>query len=121
MEHSEDFPPLADTFIPPPWKTVSQLERIVIPAEVGHVGRDARFDGLTALSEVEGESRKIGENQMILDSGSLPAPRDLAGMTNCDADSRSGGGTNEKRGLESHGRTEKLSQHKRGGRASRCQ
>jgi hypothetical protein len=53
MEDSEDFPPLADTFTPPPWKTVSQLERIVIPGELGHVRRDARFDGLTALSEVD--------------------------------------------------------------------
>ncbi len=31
------------------------------------VGRDPWFDRLTTLSEVEGESRKIAENQMILD------------------------------------------------------
>jgi hypothetical protein len=38
------------------------------------VGRDPWFDTLTTLSEVEGESRKIEGNQIILD---LPTP--LAG------------------------------------------
>jgi hypothetical protein len=71
MKYHENLSYLADTFTPPPWKTVSHLERIVIPGEPDHVWRDP-------------ESRKIGEDQMILDPGSLPAPRDLAGMTNCD-------------------------------------
>ena len=45
---------------------------------------------LTTLSEVEGESRKLAENQIILDPGSHPAPRDLAGMTNSDKICRGG-------------------------------
>jgi hypothetical protein len=91
---------------------VSQLERIVIPGEPDHVERDpwldrpfgrltvlSKVEGLTTLSEVEGESRKIGENQIILDPGSPPAPRDLAGMTNCDKTSPGRGDRYEKRGL----------------------
>jgi hypothetical protein len=82
------------------------------------VGRDPWFDGLTTLSEVEGESRKIAKNQIILDPGSPccivlcalargeiqqgehPAsvfaeaspdrPRDLAGRTNRDKASSGG-------------------------------
>jgi hypothetical protein len=54
-----------------------------VPRNRYGVGRDPWFDRLTTLSEVEGESRKIGENQIILDPGSRPAPWDLAGMTNC--------------------------------------
>jgi hypothetical protein len=53
------------------------------------------FDRLTTLSEVEGESRKVAENQVILDPGSHPAARDLAGMTNWDQgvkEERCGGG-----------------------------
>jgi hypothetical protein len=44
-------------------------------------GRDPWFDRLTTLSEVEGESRRFAEHQIILDPGSHPALRDLAGMT----------------------------------------
>jgi len=51
------------------------------------MGRDPWFDRLTTLSEVEGESSKTAENQIILDPGSHPAPRDLAGMTNWDTTS----------------------------------
>ena len=54
------------------------------------LGRDPWFGGLTTLSGVEGESREMAENQIILDPGSPPAPRDLAGMTNYDTVSRSG-------------------------------
>ena len=36
------------------------------------------------------ESRKLAENQNTLDPGSRPAPRDLAGMTNCDIVSEAG-------------------------------
>jgi hypothetical protein len=69
----------------------------VIPGEPKDCGRDPRFDGLTALSEVdpstwlrveaeqrrsiEGESRRGTKNKIVLDPGSHPAPRDLAGMT----------------------------------------
>jgi hypothetical protein len=45
------------------------------------MGRDPWFERLTTLSEVEGESRKIGRNQIIVDPGSRPARQDLAGMT----------------------------------------
>ncbi len=48
---------------------VSQFEKTVIPGGPNDVGRDP-------------ESRKITENQIILDPGSHPAPRELAGMTN---------------------------------------
>ena len=51
--------------------------------------RDPWFDMLTTLSEVEGESSKVMEDQMTLDPGSHPAsvfaeaspdrPRDLPG------------------------------------------
>jgi hypothetical protein len=47
-----------------------------------HSGRDPWFDKLTILSEAEGESRKVEEDQVILDPGSHPPPGDLAGMTN---------------------------------------
>ena len=43
------------------------MERTVIPCEQNDFERDPRFDGLTALSEVEGESRKLSENQIIPD------------------------------------------------------
>ena len=56
---------------------------------------------LTTLSEVEGESRKLAGDQVMLDPGSHPAsvfaeaspdrPRDLAGMTNCDMASQARG------------------------------
>jgi len=62
---------------------VSQYLESVIPDEFTEGGRDPWFDRLTTLSEVEGESRKIVGNQIILDPGSHPASRDLAGMTNC--------------------------------------
>jgi hypothetical protein len=38
---------------------VLQFEKAVIPGEANYVGRDPWFDGLTTLSEAEGESRKI--------------------------------------------------------------
>jgi hypothetical protein len=66
---------------------VSQFDKTVIPGEQNDVKRDPWFDRLTTLSEVEGESRKRGENQIILDPGSHPGSRDLAGMTNCDTTS----------------------------------
>jgi hypothetical protein len=60
---------------------VSQFDEIVIPGEQNDIERDP-------------ESRKMVENQIILDPGSRPAsvfakaspdrPRDLAGMTNYD-------------------------------------
>ena len=52
-------------------EAVSQFVNTVIPGERNAVGRDP-------------ESRKTAENQIILDPGSHPVPRDLAGMTNCD-------------------------------------
>jgi len=52
-------------------ETVSPFDKTVIPGEPNDVGGDP-------------ESRKVVENQIILDPGSHPAPRDLAGMTNCD-------------------------------------
>jgi hypothetical protein len=64
---------------------VSKLEKSVIPGEPNDCGRDP-------------ESRKLAENEIILDPGSRPAsvfaeaspdtPRDLAGMTNYDTASR---------------------------------
>jgi hypothetical protein len=82
----------------PVFEAASQFNKTVIPSEPASlprtrygVGRDPWFDRLTTLSEVEGESRKIAENKIILDPGSHPAPRDLAGMTNCDTASRGGG------------------------------
>jgi hypothetical protein len=47
---------------------VSQLGKAVIPDEQYDVERDL-------------ESSKLAENQFILDPGSHPAARDLAGMT----------------------------------------
>jgi hypothetical protein len=69
---------------------MSQFEKSVIPGEPKDCGRDPWFDMLTTLSEVEGESRKIAEKN-ILDPGSHPAPRDLAGMTNCNTVSPAAG------------------------------
>ena len=70
----------------------------VIPDESACGGRDPWFDrpfdrltvlskveGLTTLSEVEGESRKLLSSHLFLDPGSRPALRDLAGMTNYDS------------------------------------
>jgi hypothetical protein len=66
-------------------KTSFRASPASLPRTRYGVGRDPWFDRLTTLSEVEGESRKISENKIILDPGSHPAPRDLAGMTNCGA------------------------------------
>ena len=82
---------------------VSQFDEHVIPGEPKDPGRDPWFDRLTTLSEVEGESRKIVSYQIILDPGSHPAPRDLAGMTNCDTAS-SGVGSLQK-GAQGRGKT----------------
>jgi hypothetical protein len=57
---------------PLPWVAVSGFDKTVIPGEQNDFGRDP-------------ESRKVAENQIILDPGSHPASRDLAGMTNYDA------------------------------------
>jgi hypothetical protein len=67
----------------------------VIPDELRFAERDPWFDrpfdrltvlskveGLTTLSEVEGESRKLLSRHLFLDPGSPPALQDLAGMTN---------------------------------------
>jgi hypothetical protein len=56
---------------------VSQFEKNVIPGEPKDCGRDP-------------ESRKVAKNRNILDPGSHPVSRDLAGMTNCDTLSRRG-------------------------------
>ena len=64
-----------------PSETGSQFYKTVIPGEPNDVGRDPWFDRLTTLSEVEGESREAVGNRIILDPGSHPAPRNLAGMT----------------------------------------
>jgi hypothetical protein len=56
--------------------TVLQFEKAVIPGEANYVGRDPWFDGLTTLSEAEGESRKIKKNQIILDPPPLSAGDD---------------------------------------------
>jgi hypothetical protein len=61
-----------------PSETVSQFDKTVIPGEQNDVERDPEF-------------RKLSGNQVTLDPGSHPAPRDLAGMTNCDTASREGG------------------------------
>jgi len=63
---------------------MSQFNKTVIPGEQNDLGRDPWFDRLTTLSEVEGESRNLVVNRIVLDPGSHHAPRDLAGMTNCD-------------------------------------
>ena len=74
---------------------MSYFNRPAIPGESNDVGRDPwfdrPFDRLTVLSKVEGESRKAAGYQIILDPGSRPAPRDLAGMTNYDTASDGGG------------------------------
>ncbi|KPK31091.1 MAG: hypothetical protein AMK69_01465 [Nitrospira bacterium SG8_3] len=67
---------------------MSQFDESVIPGEQNDVERDP-------------ESRKVAEDQAILDPGSHPAsvfaeaspdrPRDLAGMTNYGTTSRGGG------------------------------
>ncbi|MGD9031576.1 MAG: hypothetical protein PVJ69_15730 [Desulfobacteraceae bacterium] len=90
---------MAVCVIPAP-EAVSLFNQTVIPGEPKDVGRDPWFDRLTTLSEVEGESRKIREAQIILDPGSHPTsvfaeaspdrPRDLAGMTNYDRASKAG-------------------------------
>ncbi|KPK30183.1 MAG: hypothetical protein AMK69_04175 [Nitrospira bacterium SG8_3] len=80
-------------------ETFFQFDNVVLPGEPEDFGRDPWFDrpfdkltvlskveGLTTLSEAEGESREVAEYQIILDPGSHPAPRDLAGMTNYDKD-----------------------------------
>jgi hypothetical protein len=77
--------------IPYPREAASQFDKTVIPGEQNDFERDAWFDRLTTLSEVEGESRKLAENQIVLDPGSHPAPRDLTGMTNYDTVSDGGG------------------------------
>jgi hypothetical protein len=46
-----------------------QFDKVVIPGEQNNFERDP-------------ESKKLAENQTILDPGSHPAPRNLAGMTN---------------------------------------
>ena len=56
-------------YYPLPLEAVSQFHKAVIPGEPKDCRRDL-------------ESRKVAENQIILDPGSHPAPRDLAGMTN---------------------------------------
>jgi hypothetical protein len=56
----------------------------VIPDERRAAERDPWFDKLTTLSKVEGESRKTGLSRNLLDPGSRPVSRGLAGMTNCD-------------------------------------
>jgi hypothetical protein len=52
-------------------EAVSEFNKTVIPGEQNGLWRDP-------------ESRRILGNQIILDPGSHPAARDLAGMTNCD-------------------------------------
>jgi hypothetical protein len=64
--------------IPSPRETASQFDKTVIPGEQNDFGRDP-------------ESRKLAENQIVLDPGSHPAPRDLTGMTNYDTVSDGGG------------------------------
>jgi hypothetical protein len=58
-------------FAPRSMEAAPQFNRAVIPAEPKDSGRDP-------------ESRKVAENQIVLDPGSHPALRDLAGMTNYD-------------------------------------
>ncbi len=53
----------------PPSQAVSQFDKTVIPGEPNDVRRDP-------------ESREAVGNGIILDPGSHPAQRDLAGMTN---------------------------------------
>jgi hypothetical protein len=70
---------------------VWQFHKPVIPGEPNDCGRDPGFDKLTTLSEIEGESKSRAENRIILDPGSHPASRDLAGMTKGDRAFDSGG------------------------------
>ena len=63
---------------PLPREAGSQFHKTVIPGEPNDVGRDP-------------ESRKLLENRIILDPGSRPAARALAGMTNYDTASHGGG------------------------------
>ncbi|KPK25196.1 MAG: hypothetical protein AMK69_14940 [Nitrospira bacterium SG8_3] len=79
-----------------------QSDKTVIPGKPKNGGRDPCFDKLTILSEAEGESRKVEGNQIILDPGSCPAPRDLAGMTNYDAASKDPALITPRRGVASH-------------------
>ena len=55
----------------PSVETVPHFQTTVIPGEPKHLWRDP-------------ESRKLVENQTILDPDSHPALRDLVGMTNFD-------------------------------------
>lgn len=52
----------------PPSETGSQFYKTVIPGEPNNVGRDP-------------ESREAVGNRIIVDPGSHPTPRNLAGMT----------------------------------------
>jgi hypothetical protein len=56
---------------------MSQSDKAVIPGEPKVSGRDP-------------ESRRIVQYQLVLDPGSHPAPRDLAGMTNSGTSSDGG-------------------------------
>jgi hypothetical protein len=55
----------------PPKETMSQFDKTVIPGEQNNAERDP-------------QSRRLSGNQVTLDPGSHPAPRDLAGMTKWD-------------------------------------
>jgi hypothetical protein len=70
--------------VPLQQKTVSQFDETVIPGEPASLPR-CRY-GVRR----DPESRKIAKNQIILDPGSHPATRDLAGMTTCHIVSRAG-------------------------------
>ena len=72
-------------------ETASHREEPVIPDERCYASRDPWFDTLTTLSYVEGESRNIEQFQKLLDPGSRPASRGLAGMTHCDTVSKGEG------------------------------
>jgi hypothetical protein len=63
--------------IPVP-EAVSQFDKTVIPGEPASLPRTRYGVGR------DPESRNIAGNQSILDPGSHPAARDLAGMTNRD-------------------------------------
>jgi hypothetical protein len=68
---------------PPPSETVSQFDKTVIPDERCYASRDP-------------ESRDTEQFQKLLDPGSRPASRGLAGITNCDTASQGGGGCLDK-------------------------
>jgi hypothetical protein len=87
----ETFSQFANTVIPGEPRKLALHSIRGLPRTLYGVGRDPWFDVLTTLSEVEGESMEITKNQVILDPGSLPAPRDLAGMTNGDTVSEARG------------------------------